>query len=372
MNTAPESNDHEGILLQQSPLLDVRAPIEFAKGAFPQASNLPLLNNEERHLVGTCYKQNGQDKAIELGHALVSGQTKTDRVEAWRAFCEQNPTAYLYCFRGGLRSKTSQQWLADAGIEICLIQGGYRALRQCLLGTLAQADSRFDYALVAGLTGCRKTGMVQTLDNGIDLEGAAYHRGSSFGAHAVAQSTQVTFEHQLGIDLLNANKQQHQILSLEDESRFIGSVDIPANIYNKMRNSPLVVIEATLEQRLQQLLEEYVINMQAEFFELHQDENAAFNALSEYLLASMQRIRKRLGTERCDDLILKMQRALSLQKEGRGFDAHFDWLQPLLDQYYDPMYRSQLSKREGLIIFRGSFVSCKEFLDDYAKTAINR
>ena len=141
MNTAPESNDHEGILLQQSPLLDVRAPIEFAKGAFPQASNLPLLNNEERHLVGTCYKQNGQDKAIELGHALVSGQTKTDRVEAWRAFCEQNPTAYLYCFRGGLRSKTSQQWLADAGIEICLIQGGYRALRQCLLGTLAPADS---------------------------------------------------------------------------------------------------------------------------------------------------------------------------------------------------------------------------------------
>jgi len=214
--------------------------------------------------------------------------------------------------------------------------------------------------------------MVQTLDNGIDLEGAAYHRGSSFGAHAVAQSTQVTFEHQLGIDLLNANKQQHQILSLEDESRFIGSVDIPANIYNKMRNSPLVVIEATLEQRLQQLLEEYVINMQAEFFELHQDEDAAFDALSEYLLASMQRIRKRLGTERCDDLILKMQRALSRQKEGRGFDAHFDWLQPLLDQYYDPMYRSQLSKREGLIIFRGSFVSCKEFLDDYAKTAINR
>lgn len=112
--------------------------------------------------------------------------------------------------------------------------------------------------------------------------------------------------------------------------------------------------------------------MQAEFFELHQDEDAAFDALSEYLLASMHRIRKRLGTERCDDLILKMQRALSLQKEGRGFDAHFDWLQPLLDQYYDPMYRSQLSNREGLIIFRGSFVSCKEFLDDYAKTAINR
>ena len=371
MKTAPESNAYKEILLQQRPLLDVRAPIEFAKGAFPHAHNLPLLNNEERHLVGTCYKQNGQDKAIALGHSLVSGKTKTDRIAAWRAFYEQQPSAYLYCFRGGLRSKTSQQWLADIGVEICLIQGGYRALRQCLLKTLAEADSQFDYALVAGLTGCRKTGMVQTLYNGIDLEGAAYHRGSSFGAHAVAQSTQVTFEHQLGIDLLNASQQQHRVLSLEDESRFIGSVDIPTNIYNKMRTSPLVVIEATLEQRLQQLLEEYVINMQTEFFELHQNQESAFNALSEYLLASIQRIRKRLGTERCDDLIIKLHRALHLQKEGHGFDAHFDWLQPLLDQYYDPMYRSQLRKREDLIVFQGSFDSCKEFLDDYAITAVN-
>ena len=372
MNTAPESNAYEEILLQQNPLLDVRAPIEFAKGAFPQAFNLPLLNNEERHLVGTCYKQNGQTKAIELGHTLVSGKTKHDRIYAWQEFYKNNPTAFLYCFRGGLRSKISQQWLADAGIEMCLITGGYRALRQFLLSKLIKADSEFDYVLVAGLTGCRKTGMVNALDNGIDLEGAAYHRGSSFGAHAVAQSTQVTFEHQLGIDLLHASKQQHHILSLEDESRFIGSVDIPANIYNKMRSSPLVVIEETLEQRLLQLLKEYVINMQAEFFELHKDENAAFDALSDYLIASMQRIRKRLGSERCDNLILKMQRALCLQKEGRGFNAHFDWLQPLLDEYYDPMYRSQLSKLEDSIIFRGSYSCCKEFLDDYAKTPSNR
>ena len=62
----PDTQDYLSILLSNTPLLDVRAPVEFAQGSFPCVTNLPLMNDEERHLVGLKYKNAGQDKAIIL------------------------------------------------------------------------------------------------------------------------------------------------------------------------------------------------------------------------------------------------------------------------------------------------------------------
>lgn len=50
------TNDFKSIVLNETPLIDVRAPIEFEKEAFIGAVNLPIMNDEERHLVGICYK----------------------------------------------------------------------------------------------------------------------------------------------------------------------------------------------------------------------------------------------------------------------------------------------------------------------------
>ena len=187
----PSSDNYEEILIQGCALLDVRAPIEFAQGAFPAAENLPLLNDEERQHVGICYKQQGRQKALEAGHQLISGQTKQKRIEGWINFTRQHSNSYLYCFRGGLRSKISQQWLQEAGVEICRVHGGYKAMRRYLIKQLDSIPSYFEFQLVGGLTGCRKTALTKSLHHGIDLEGAAYHRGSSFGAHAVPQSSQI-------------------------------------------------------------------------------------------------------------------------------------------------------------------------------------
>ena len=52
-------------------IIDVRSEKEFAKGHFPSAVNIPLLNNEHRHLVGICFKKQGQVEAVKLGHQLV-------------------------------------------------------------------------------------------------------------------------------------------------------------------------------------------------------------------------------------------------------------------------------------------------------------
>ena len=131
----PENlTDFRHIFLNDVPMMDVRAPVEFGQGAFPGVVNHPLMNDDERQQVGTCYKQKGQDAAIALGHQLVSGATKQQRIEAWAGFAQAQPQGVLYCFRGGLRSQIVQQWLkSEAGIDYPRVIGGYKALRSFLI-----------------------------------------------------------------------------------------------------------------------------------------------------------------------------------------------------------------------------------------------
>lgn len=364
------SNDYENILLNSSGLLDVRAPIEFDQGAFPQAANLPLLNNYERQQIGIHYRDNGQQQAIELGHNLVQGDTKNQRIQQWINFAKQHDDPYLYCLRGGLRSKITQQWLHEAGINMPRVQGGYKALRQFLVQQLKHVNHQFDFILLGGMTGCRKTQLIQQLKHGIDLEAAANHRGSSFGAHATAQSSQINFENLIAINFMRACKQGYNTIALEDESRFIGSVDIPKNIFHKMRCSPLVVVENNFEQRTQQLLKEYVIDMEQEFIAAQSDHEIAFENFSKYLLDSLSRIRKRLGSQRWQMLEKSMRDALIKHKEHRQLQQHLNWISPLLQNYYDPMYTSQLAKRSNSITFRGSYNACYEYLNQYQSSAL--
>lgn len=139
MQERPDSDDYPRIFLQDVPLIDVRAPIEFQQGAFARAVNLPLMIDSERQAVGTCYKQHGQQAALALGHRLVNGKLREQRTAAWLAACAERPAGYIYCFRGGLRSQLVQQWLHEAGVDYPRITGGYKALRNYLLGVLTQS-----------------------------------------------------------------------------------------------------------------------------------------------------------------------------------------------------------------------------------------
>src|SRR5476651_576549 len=140
------------------PMMDVRAPVEFDKGAFPGVINLPLMNDLEREKVGTCYKQQGQQAAIELGHRLVSGSIKEQRIQAWADFARARPDGLLYCFRGGLRSQLTQQWLkTEAGIDYPRVINGYKAMRTYLIEVTDNAVAECDLVLVGGLTGSGKT-----------------------------------------------------------------------------------------------------------------------------------------------------------------------------------------------------------------------
>ena len=95
LTTLPLVDDYHQLLLDGTPMIDVRAPIEFATGSLPNAVNLPLMSDDERHQVGICYKEQGQQAAIELGHQLVQGEVKAQRIDAWQSFMAANPSAVL-------------------------------------------------------------------------------------------------------------------------------------------------------------------------------------------------------------------------------------------------------------------------------------
>ena len=150
----PDTDDLLSLFLNDTPLLDVRAPTEFREGAFPQAVNRPLIDDVERHEIGKTYKDLGQDAAIELGVKLVSGDTRASRIASWKTFAEANPGGVLYCFRGGMRSRISQQWLHDTtGIVYPRVRGGYKALRRFLLAQLEENSPKVRPVVLGGRTG---------------------------------------------------------------------------------------------------------------------------------------------------------------------------------------------------------------------------
>jgi len=361
MSSRSDTDDYASILLSGAPLLDVRAPIEFSQGSFPAAVNLPLMNDQERHTVGLRYKQAGQDSAIVLGHELVAGETKGQRVAQWVDFVNQHPEGYLYCFRGGLRSRISQQWLAEAGAPYPRVIGGYKAMRSFLIEQLEKSIGTSKFVLVAGFTGCGKTEVIQALDAAIDLEGLAHHRGSSFGKHATDQPVQIDFDNSLAISLMRLHASNKFNIALEDESRLIGKCALPISLRDVMQTSPVIWLEETTASRVDRILHDYVQDLGGQFTR-KLGEPLGFEAFSQRLQESLQNLYKRLGGERHARLSQLMQQALDEQRATGGVEQHREWIQPLLTEYYDPMYEHQRAGKASRIVFSGDRESVTHYL----------
>src|SRR5690554_3752393 len=352
MARRPDTDDYLSLFLNDIPLMDVRAPVEFAKGSFPSAVNAPLMNDEERHQVGICYNEKGQEHAIELGHQLVSGDIKAQRLETWKHFITQHPQGYLFCFRGGLRSRLTQQWIRDSGADYPLVKGGYKALRRFLIDSLEQLVANSEFHVLSGRTGTGKTRVLHQLPNPVDLEGLANHRGSSFGRRVTPQPSQINFENHLAVAMLKSHHLIGGPTYLEDESRLIGCSALPESLRKHMAQTPLLVLEQSLEERIRIIREDYVDNMVVAY-QRRDGEEAGWLSFRGYLLNAMDRIRKRLGGERHQRIRSLLEQALNLQEKTDDTSGHHAWIQLLLENYYDFMYDYQLSRKQGQILVRG-------------------
>ncbi len=350
----PQIDDYRSILLNDIPLLDVRAPVEFNQGAFPLAENHPLIDNREREDIGIRYKDRGQDAAIKLGHELVQGEIKSQRISHWQSFFEQHPQGVLYCFRGGMRSKISQQWIYEkTGVIYPRIKGGYKAMRRFLIDELEASCRRINPVMLGGRTGIGKTILLQELKQQIDLEGIYHHRGSVFGKHVTPQPSQIDIENKLSIELLKLLSKQYSQIVFEDEGSNIGSRLIPDVLFKKMKQSPLILLEANVDERVNITFQEYIIESLAEHQRYNGDE-AGFTSWSEQLQLSIDKIQRRLGGVRYKQLKALLVDAIQQQISTGDIDSHKEWIKVLLVDYYDPMYDFQTEKKLDRIIFRGS------------------
>ncbi|CAM3388903.1 tRNA 2-selenouridine synthase [Bordetella sputigena] len=361
----PDARSFRELFLSGVPLLDVRAPVEFVRGAFPTAVNIPLMDDREREQVGLRYKEQGQHAAIALGTQLVYGEIKQGRIQAWADFARGHPQGYLYCFRGGLRSQITQQWLREeAGIDYPRVVGGYKAMRTYLAEVIRAAASAPGHLVLGGLTGSGKTDVLRDVDNAVDLERHANHRGSGFGKRVTPQPSQIDFEHRLAIDLLHKQARGWHAVVLEDESRLIGANALPLELLHAIQSAPLVWLDASLEQRIDRILREYVVELRAEFAASHGDAGDAL--FSQRLQDSLTAISRRLGGERHARLMALMRDALARQLETGDCDAHRSWIHGLLSEYYDPLYARHMKEKAPRIVFRGNAEAVTGYLRDQA------
>lgn len=346
------SEQFADLFVNDRPMMDVRAPVEFAQGAFPSSCNLPLLDDDQRHIIGIEYAEKGQDAAIALGESLATPAIREHRLQQWRSFIEAHPDTVLYCFRGGLRSRITQQWLADAGIDIPLVEGGYKALRRFLIDRLdAFCDSQ-PLCLIAGPTGSGKTELLLRCANNADLEGMAGHRGSTFGQWAEQQPSQIDFENAISVACLkHGQSAPGRPLILEDEGRLIGRLSLPESLREAMAQAPLLILKCPLHEREDRILRDYIIAQRQRFQSLNAA--TAAESFAEFVLGNLHRIRKRLGGERYQRISAQWEEALRLLEAGEGVEAFRSGVSELLVHYYDPMYEYQLSKREGKVLMRG-------------------
>ncbi len=335
------------LVRNQTPLIDVRAPIEFKQGHMPNSINLPILTDEERHRIGIVYKQQGNEAAVRVGHKLVSGSTKAERIAGWLKACKDNPHAQVMCWRGGQRSTIAQAWLEEVGVSQKKVTGGFKALRQVCIEVLDHPNK--NWWLLSGRTGSAKTVIINELANSIDLEGRANHRGSAFGRRLTPQPTPVTFENGLAIDYLNHT---YTDLVVEDESRTIGSVGLPQVWSEQMQTASIALVEVSIDERVAHIKKEYVTDALLEAATM----GVPDGQIQQNYLDALQRIKRRLGGLRQSEMETRLNQAFTRQ------GSHESWISYLLTEYYDPMYDFQLSKKSERIAFRGDRKEVLEFL----------
>lgn len=328
--------------------IDLRSEKEYEKGTIPNSVNIPILQNKEFEIIGREYKVSGQKAAIKLGLELVSGETKNERVGEWEKHINSNHDCLIFCFRGGLRSQIAQEWLLESNINIDRIIGGYKKVRNEIL---EQYDNSQIYEkkwyILGGLTGSGKTILLNKFKQAIDIEGIANHRGSAFGRTNTAQPSCANFENILAFNYLNND---YPSILLEDESKRIGKASLPKQWYNKMQESDLIVMDLKIEERVQNIVNEY-ITLPLEHIE-------SPDLLRDQYLGALEKIQKRLGGV----LFKKIYALIENAFLTNSFQNHEEWVYDLLHFYYDPMYNHKLELRKDYIVHRGDTDSCHDYI----------
>lgn len=325
-------------------LIDLRSPAEYAEDHLPGAFNVPLFDDLERALIGTLYVHHSPQAAFEQGRALTRAKIVpfTTRIVAlcgWRpgaqdlearverltaggiAYLEQalrpepelpGPVV-LYCWRGGLRSRSVVAFLRGLGYEEAQgLEGGYRAYRQWVRQRIEAWTTPGSFVL-RGLTGVGKTLVLRALaelrpDWVLDIEGLAGHRSSILGMVGLEPASQKLFESRL---VARLERGFGPACVVEGESRKVGDLILPVGVWRAIDEGVALELRAEPARRVRVLLDDYL---------------ATASSRAE-LAQQLPFIEARLGPRWAGELVAML---------AGGREAEL--VELLLARYYDPLY----------------------------------
>ncbi len=318
-------------------IIDVRSPAEFAEDHITGAINCPVLDDEQREVIGTLYKQVSPFEARKVG-AVMAARNIAAHIEKRFSDKKRGWKPLIYCWRGGQRSGSMYAIFRSVGWNAALLKGGYKAYRSYVVAQLEELPRRFKYVVIGGATGSGKTKLLGVMEKQgaqvIDLEMMANHKGSVLGFDpSGVQQSQKAFDTQLNDKLLGFDEKQP--VFLEAESRKIGRVHLPASLFEEMKRGELIILDLPIDERVSFLVREYV------WFQKHPDE------LKDKLLR-LKEIRGKKTIERWFSMIDKS-----------------DWsalIKDLLSAHYDPLYNS--SSRRSYTDESSRHIVAAEQIDD--------
>ncbi len=302
-------------LRNQLPVIDVRSEREYEKGHIPCAVNVPLLNNAERIVVGTTYRQQGQEEAIKMGFRLV-GPRLAPMVESARQFGNE---FLVHCWRGGMRSSNFCHFMEMTRVKTHQLKGGYKAYRHVALQTFKK---HLKLHTIAGYTGSGKSEILGALaaagEQVLDLEKLASHKGSVFGGLKMPpQPTTEQFQNDLFEVIAKFDLSKR--IWIEDESIAVGEIFLPEDLWIQMTKSTLFEVQVSKEIRINRLVKEYGDAEQLKFLE------------------AMTKITKRLGGQHFNAAKEKLL--------AGDMSSVID----ILLTYYDKAYQNGLEKKKKRI-----------------------
>lgn len=309
--------------LQSKILVDVRSPKEFAEDHPFGAINIPLLDNEERAIIGTLYKHEGKERAVEKGYEYVN--PKLEALERrLRELAESYEYVVLYCFRGGMRSTSVVEFAQSKGISVYKLKDGYRGYRSYVLEYLQSMEKRFRFVVLHGNTCVGKTDLLLEIQKRgcqiLDLEYLAKNSGSVFGEiyYDGNAPTQKYFESQMFAQLHAFEQAGDPFVFMESESRKIGRCYLSKEFWAMMQNGLHILVQASIEARVKRSVYDYSVRTRE---------------TDDALIGSVQKLKDTLGSHVVSELIAE------IKEKNYAYVAQY-----LMEEYYDRLYRHSEKK----------------------------
>ncbi len=313
--------------------IDVRSPIEYQEDHIFASINFPVLTDEERHEVGELYRD---DKERAKSIAFQYGEEKVHLLESLlKTISQSGKTIGFYCYRGGLRSTVPAKFFSERGYPVVKLEGGYKAYRNFVRSSLYELSAKRSFVVLHGYTGVGKSEALNLLKDGgypiLHLESLAQNGGSLFGdlLYRKDSPSQKRFESLLLESLYPQNQQR---IFVEMESRRIGRITVPEDLYQSIVNSPIhILMETTFDCRIRRILNDYLPPQQS----LEPNHYMKINE-------KITLFKKSLGS-------LQVKHLLNLAEQNN----YYELVKILLEKHYDPLYRKSVeSFKNQSMIFR--------------------